>query len=148
MLIKDHVSLFSPQPLRGVNIDYFGTRFLDMSNVYSAKWRSQTLELAKSNNFENLIEGIYVMMSGPNFETAAEVNMLQNFADIVGMSTVPEAITGLHCGIEIQALSMITNYATGLVDQRLTSELIVERANQYLPEFSRLINIIIEGDSK
>jgi purine-nucleoside phosphorylase len=148
MLIKDHISLFSPQPLRGVNIDYFGSRFLDMTDVYSSSWRASTMELAKSNNIK-LVEGVYVMMSGPNFETAAEVNMLKNFADIVGMSTVPEAITGLHCGIKIQALSMITNYATGMNNPppKLDQDFIMARARAYIEDFSKLLVMIIEKDN-
>jgi purine-nucleoside phosphorylase len=146
MLIEDHISLFSPQPLRGVNIDYFGARFLNMSNVYSSQWRERTINNAKNIGIE-VVEGVYVMMSGPNFETKAEVRMLQNYADIIGMSTVPEAITALHCGMQVLGISMITNYATGIEpDQVLSRDFIIERAKTYLPEFSRLLREIITKD--
>lgn len=147
VLISDHISFFSPQPLRGVNIDYFGTRFLDMSDVYSSIWRERTKNLAIENDLK-IVEGTYVMMSGPNFETKAEVKMLQSYADIVGMSTVPEAITGLHCGMKIQAISMVTNYATGLhnslQDGKMSKDYIITQSKIYLPEFSRLLKLIIK----
>ncbi len=114
MMISDHIKFFNDTPLRGQNIDLFGPRFFDMSDAYSARLRT----LAKSKAEElgiPLKEGVYAYMSGPNYETPAEIRMLRTLgADVVGMSTVPEVLCAVHSGMEVFGLSFCVNMAAGI----------------------------------
>lgn len=114
MLIKDHLNLSGFNPLIGKNDERFGPRFPNMNNVYTQDYRRLAAKLAEENNI-TLHEGVYCMLSGPAFETPAEVRMCQILgADANGMSTVPETMTAAYCGIKVLGISALTNYCTGI----------------------------------
>lgn len=145
MLITDHISQFVPSPLIGKNDDSLGLRFPDMSHAYSQDLINKARVIAKELEAE-LKEGVYIQVSGPQFETPAEIKMLAAFgADAVGMSTVTEAIAAKHCGFEIIGLSLVANLACGILDKPLTSEEIVETAEKTKAKFQSLIEGIIKG---
>jgi purine-nucleoside phosphorylase len=129
MLIKDHINFSGQNPLVGANNDKFGPRFPAMNNAYTENLRKKCLNIAKKQNV-SLKEGVYLMVLGPNFETAAEVKMFGLLgADAVGMSTVPEVIVASHSSMEVLGVSVITNYAAGLMDNTPShSETLAEAA--------------------
>lgn len=108
MLIEDHINFLPDNPLRGKNLDEFGPRFPDMSRPYSPFINEKTKAVAKKENIL-LNEGIYVAVTGPNLETRAEYRMFRNFADAVGMSTVPEVIVANHMNLPCAAISVLTD---------------------------------------
>lgn len=108
MLIDDHINLLPDNPLRGKNLDEFGPRFPDMSQPYSAMLNNKLLEIAMRENIV-LHKGVYASIMGPNLETRAEYRMYRNFADAVGMSTVPEVIVANHMGLPCAAISVLTD---------------------------------------
>ena len=117
MLIRDHIKFFNDTPLRGENIDEFGSRFNDLSDLYTKALRKKVKVSAKELNIP-LFEGVYSYMPGPCFETPAEIKMLKTLgADVVGMSTVPEAICASHAGLNVLGLSFITNMAAGIYEK-------------------------------
>ena len=139
MLISDHIKLFDFGPLWGPNIDEFGTRFPDMSSVYSPRLRELAKEVAREQDL-TLREGVYMYFPGPQFETPAEVRAARVLgADAVGMSTVPEAIAAAHCGYEILGVTLCANMAAGVLPQPLSGEEVNEMAEQSAPHFSSLI---------
>lgn len=143
MLIRDHLSFFAPSALRGPNDDSLGPRFPDMTEVYPESFRALAREAAAEENIE-LSEGVYAFMKGPQFETPAEILALKALgADAVGMSTVPEAITAAHAGIEILGMSCITNAAAGLGGGRLTHEEVLETGRLLSDRASRLIERVV-----
>lgn len=114
VLIRDHIKLGFDSPVRGKNNDELGDRFFDMSNAYDPDMRLVAVKAAKEIGIE-LNSGVYAYMTGPQFETPAEIRMLRIMgADLVGMSTVPEVIAGVHCGMRILGLSGVTNMAAGI----------------------------------
>ncbi len=122
MLIKDHINFSGQNPLVGANDESTGPRFPDMSNAYDRDMRRQAKELAAELGI-NLPEGVYLMVLGPNFETAAEIRAFRTLgADAVGMSTVPEVIAAVHAGIKVLAVSAVTNFGTGLQETPLSHE--------------------------
>ncbi len=122
MLIKDHINFSGQNPLVGANDESTGPRFPDMSNAYDRDIRRQAKELAAELGI-NLPEGVYLMVLGPNFETAAEIRAFRTLgADAVGMSTVPEVIAAVHAGIKVLAVSAVTNFGTGLQETPLSHE--------------------------
>lgn len=139
MLIKDHISSFAPNPLIGANIDELGCRFPDMSKVYDPLLSQIIREKAKECGIP-LNEGIYVQLTGPSFESPAEIKMLRSLgADAVGMSTVVEAIAANHMGMRICGISCVANLAAGMTDQPLTHEEVQEASNKAAPLFRQLI---------
>jgi len=108
MLIDDHISLLPDNPLRGKNMDDYGPRFPDMSRPYSAKLNDLITEIAKREKIL-LHKGIYIAVTGPNLETRAEYRMFRNYADAVGMSTVPEVIVANHMNLPCAAISVLTD---------------------------------------
>lgn len=108
MLIDDHINFLPDNPLRGVNNEQLGPRFPDMSQPYSKKLNQLFLDIAAENKIE-LHQGIYIAVMGPNLETRAEYRMFSNFADVVGMSTVPEVIVANHMQLPCAAVSVITD---------------------------------------
>ena len=127
--ITDHINLTGNNPLIGKNLDMFGPRFPDMSEVYDKKFQNLAKEVA-SNHFEYKT-GIYAWFTGPSYETPAEVQFAKNIgADLVGMSTVPEAIVAKHAGMKISAFSLVTNLAAGISKNPLNHEEVVEIADQ------------------
>jgi purine-nucleoside phosphorylase len=143
MLITDHISFFAPSPLRGRNLDEFGTRFPDMCDVYDKGLIENAEKIGNSIGID-LKKGVYAFAQGPMFETPAEIRALRMFgADAVGMSTVPEVITARHCGMKVLGISCITNMAAGILDQRLDHMEVVETAKKVEKTFIRLITDII-----
>lgn len=145
MLICDHIKFFSDSPVRGKNIEEFGEKFFDMSNAYDKDLRATAKETAKELGI-TLHEGVYAYMPGPQYETPAEIRALSILgADAVGMSTVAEVITAAQCGLRTMGISCITNMASGVTDEILSGQEVVEVANMVYNEFSNLIyNIILK----
>ncbi len=128
-LISDHLGFMAPSPLRGPNLGEFGPRFQDMSDVYSKDLRILAKESAKKVNVD-VKEGIYCFFKGPMFETPAEIRAFKVLgADMVGMSTVPEAIVARHCGMKTLGISLVTNKAAGLSSNELNHQEVMEAAN-------------------
>ena len=143
MLISDHIHYSGANPLIGPNLDEFGPRFPDVSDIYTKNLRSQLKEAALNENIM-LKEGVYIGYSGPNYETAAEIRCFRGMgADVVGMSTVPEALVACHCGMKVIGISCITNMATGVLDKKLSHDEVVEIATKVKPEFTKLLGIAI-----
>ncbi len=143
MLIADHLNLMGVNPLRGPNEERFGPRFLDLTTVYSPRLRTLAHEVAREIGLA-VEEGVYAAVSGPSYETPAEIRMLRYLgADAVGMSTVPEAIVARHMGMEVLGISVIANMAAGLAERPLRHEDVLEaaeRAGRMLAEWlARLI---------
>lgn len=139
MLIKDHITNFVPSPLIGENIDELGTRFPDMSEVYSKELRGIVAEIATNHEID-LKAGVYVQLTGPNFETPAEIRMCRTIgADAVGMSTACEAMAARHMGMKIVGISVISNMAAGISKNPLTHEEVQETADKTAPIFKKLI---------
>lgn len=139
MLIKDHISSFAPNPLIGPNIDELGTRFPDMSHVYDEDLQKDIRSAAEENGIE-LFEGVYAQLTGPSFETPAEIQMLHKLGvSAVGMSTVVEAIAANHMGMKICGVSCVSNLAAGMNSAPLTHEEVQEAANAVAPKFEKLL---------
>lgn len=143
MVIRDHLSLFAPSPLRGKNLNEFGPRFPDMSMAYD----HSLIELAFNVSQEldiKLKEGVYAFVQGPMYETPAEIRALGILgADAVGMSTVPEVITANHSGISVLGISCITNMAAGITGNILNHEEVIDVAGKIEQNFSKLVEKII-----
>jgi purine-nucleoside phosphorylase len=143
MIISDHLNLMGANPLLGPNDSRFGVRFPDMSEVYSREFQEIAVEEANALGLE-LRRGVYAAMSGPSYETPAEVRMLRTLgADAVGMSTVPEAIVARQMGMRVLGLSCITNMAAGVVDQPINHEEVMETGAQVRDTFRNLLRRII-----
>lgn len=139
MVITDHISTFAPNPLIGPNIDEIGTRFPDMSSVYNPILCDIILQVAEDFNI-SVQQGIYAQLTGPSFESPAEIRMLGKLgADAVGMSTVVEAIAANHMGMKICAVSCVCNLAAGISENPLTHEEVQEAAAKAAPLFKQLV---------
>lgn len=139
MAIVDHVNLSGFNPLVGPNLDALGPRFPDMSEAYDRGALQVLREAAKSENVA-LSEGVYASLSGPSYETPAEIRMLRILgADAVGMSTVPEVIVAAHMGLKVTGISCITNLASGISQQKLSHQEVAETADQVKDLFTRLL---------
>lgn len=144
MLIADHINFSGKNPLMGPNLDQFGPRFPDMSDVYTKALRERLKPLAAQAGIP-LREGVYVMYSGPSYETPAEIRMFRTLGgDAVGMSTVPEAIAARHAGLQVMGVSCITNMAAGILPQPLSHAEVVETAGRVRAEFTRLLELMID----
>lgn len=145
MLITDHINFSGSNPLIGENLKDFGPRFPDMSESYKKDLREIAKKAASNLNIE-LKEGVYMMFSGPTYETPAEIKMARTFgADAVGMSTVPETIIANHCGIKTLGISCLTNMAAGILDQPLNHEEVIETSTRVKADFLKLMNSLIEN---
>ncbi|MCF8060675.1 MAG: purine-nucleoside phosphorylase [Bacteriovoracaceae bacterium] len=145
VLIKDHLNLTGNNPLLGKNPDFLGPRFPDMTHTYNPEL-SEGIRKAAKNISYNLKDGVYVGVLGPSYETPSEIKMYQTLGgDMVGMSTVAEAIAGHHCGLKIAGISCITNMAAGLGTQELDHADIKEEANRVKGTFISLLNETILG---
>ena len=148
MLIKDHISSFVPSPLLGANIEELGTRFPDMSHVYDEDLQ-QIVKKAACDLGINLKEGGYVQLTGPAYETPAEINMCRMMgADAVGMSTACEAQAAKHMGMKVVGISCISNLAAGISPKPLTHAEITETADAVAPMFKQLLTETIKGIAK
>jgi purine-nucleoside phosphorylase len=144
MVIDDHINLLGKNPLVGPNEDRFGRRFPDMSEVYSRRLRALADASAAAAGLA-LEHGIYIAVSGPSYETPAEIRAFRIIgADAVGMSTVPEAIVARHMGIEVLGISCISNMAAGILPQPLTEEEVIETTSRVRGQFIALIEGILE----
>ena len=143
VLLRDHISLFIPNPLIGENDPDEGERFPDMSEVYDPKLR-ELVEKAASEADVRLESGVYCQLSGPSYETPAEIRLLKGLgADVVGMSTVMEAITAHHTGMKVCAISFVSNMAAGINTHALSHEEVKEAGIQAAPRFTRLVRAAI-----
>jgi purine-nucleoside phosphorylase len=139
MLIRDHILCFFPNPLAGANIAELGTRFPDMSKVYDAALSDAVRGAAQALGIA-LREGVYVQLTGPSFETPAEIRMLRAMgADAVGMSTACEAVAARHSGMRVCGISCVSNLAAGHSDKTLTHAEVQETAGRVAPRFRKLI---------
>lgn len=144
MLIRDHIKLFDDSPLRGKNDDALGVRFPDMSCTYSEALRTSAREAARQMGLP-LQEGVYFYMPGPSFETPAEIRAIRTLGgDAVGMSTVPEAISARHAGLEVLGISCISNMAAGILPQPLTHDEVIETGARVAEKFVALLRAVIE----
>ena len=143
MLISDHLNLMGTNPLRGANDARFGARFPDMTEVYDREYQEIAIREAHEMGIE-LRRGVYAALSGPCYETPAEVRMLRALgADAVGMSTAPEAITARHMGLRLLGISCITNMAAGVTDQLVNHEEVMETGERVRATFAALLRRII-----
>jgi purine-nucleoside phosphorylase len=145
MVISDHLNLMGVNPLRGPNDERFGPRFPDMSAVYSHELQELVVDEAKAIGVE-VRRGIYGALSGPSYETPAEIHLLRNLgADAVGMSTVPEAIVARHMGLEVLGISCITNMAAGISDEPINHEEVMATGDRVRETFSELLRRVISA---
>lgn len=148
MIVSDHIKLNGASPLRGKNVDFFGPRFFDVTDMYTKKLRELALNCAEDSGL-TFREGVYMFFTGPQFETPAEIRAARILgADAVGMSTVTEALTAAHCSMPLLAFSVMTNMAAGVLDQKLSDEevgiaaaKISERFGKYIEKVISQINI-------
>ncbi len=144
MIITDQINFSGDNPLIGKNLDEFGPRFPDLSNAYSKDLVEKAKGVANKLNID-IKTGVYMMFSGPTYETPAEIRMSRVFgADAVGMSTVPEVIVAAHCGMKVLGISCLTNMAAGILDQPLNHEEVMETSAKVKETFTKLMNEIIK----
>ena len=139
MLIADHIATMVPNPLIGANLDKLGPRFPDMSNVYDKGLRGVICQAAKNTSVA-LQQGVYVQLTGPSYETPAEIRMVSNWgADAVGMSTACEAMAAHHMGMRVCGVSCITNMAAGMSGKQLDHAEVQATADLVAHEFRLLV---------
>lgn len=139
MLLTDHITTFVPSPLIGPNEEGLGTRFPDMSEVYSKRLQGLARQAAEKKGI-SLKEGVYVQCTGPNYETPAEIRMFKALgAGAVGMSTACEAMAARHMGLEVCGISCVTNLAAGLSDKALNHKEVQEIADRVSGDFQGLL---------
>lgn len=144
MLISDHINLMGVNPLRGPNVEDLGVRFPDMSEAYPESLRGVAKDVAASMNLQ-LQEGVYLALSGPTYETPAEIRAFRVLgADAVGMSTVPEVIAMSHMQIPVLGISCITNMAAGILKQKLTHQEVMDTTARVQKEFTELVLGVLE----
>jgi purine-nucleoside phosphorylase len=143
VVMRDHINLQATNPLIGPNDERLGPRFPDMSKAYSQSYRTIASEEARRLKME-IQEGVYAAVSGPNYETPAEIRYLRTIgADLVGMSTVPEVIVARHMGIEVLGISCVTNMAAGILDQAINHEEVIETGARVRTQFVALLRAVI-----
>lgn len=143
MLISDHINLTGKNPLTGPNDDRLGPRFPDMSEAYNSDLRNLALGCAERLRIP-LMQGVYLGLAGPSFETPAEIRMARTVgADAVGMSTVLETIAANHAGMRVLGISVITNMAAGMLPQKLSEQEVIETGARVQGDFGRLIMEIV-----
>jgi len=144
MIIKDHINLLGNNPLIGQQ--QMGQRFIDLSHAYSPVLIDRCLKAAEALGI-SINQGVYACMTGPSYETPAEIKMLSILgADAVGMSTVPEVITARQCNMEVLAISCITNMAAGISDNSLNHEEVMQKARAAGERLAMLIGHVIKGE--
>jgi purine-nucleoside phosphorylase len=143
VVIRDHINLQGKNPLIGPNDERFGPRFPDMTDAYFKPYREIALREAKRLGL-GVHEGIYAALSGPSFETPAEIRYLKTIgADLVGMSTVPEVIVARQMGIRVLGISCATNMAAGILDQPLSHAEVIETGERVKSQFVALLRAVI-----
>lgn len=144
MIIKDHISLFTPNPLLGKNEDALGTRFPDMSEPYATTYIQKVKMIAAANGIR-LHEGIYVGVTGPTFETRAEYKLIKIIGgDVVGMSTVQETIAAVHCGMKVFAISVVTDLGIREDNNVITHQEVLEAAHAAEPKLTLLFSELLK----
>jgi len=144
MLLSDHINRMPSHPLIGAHDETWGARFPDQSNVYHPALRAKMRDAAAKLDIP-IAEGVYLASTGPTYETPAEVRCFQTWgADAVGMSTVPEALLGSAAGLKVVALSCISNFAAGILDQPLTHEEVTETTQAAMPRMEALLKGFLE----
>ena len=144
MVLTDHINLMGYNPLRGKNVDEWGPRFPDMSEIYDRELRAKLIAILNKMGV-SFHEGVYCGVSGPTYETPAEVRYLgQIGGGAVGMSTVPEALVARHMGVKVLGVSCITNLAAGLSPTLLTHEEVKETAKMVEAQFSQFLRSFVE----
>lgn len=139
MFITDHINLMGTNPLIGKNDDTLGTRFPDMSEVYSKDLINKAEKIAKDLKI-SYQKGVYIATTGPSYETPAEIKMFRMFGgSAVGMSTAPEAIIANYCGLKVLGISCLTNYAAGVSDTPLNHQEVIETADKVKESFKNLL---------
>lgn len=145
MVLNDHINLMGYNPLRGKNIEEWGPRFPDMSEVYDLDLRRKLITLLNQLGV-SFHEGVYCGVSGPTYETPAEVRYLGKIGGgAVGMSTVSEALAARHMGLKVVGISCITNLAAGISPHPLTHEEVKETAKMVEAQFSQFLRSFVEG---
>ncbi len=140
VLIKDHINLMGINPLIGANSSVLGPRFPDMSRAYN----KELIDIAKKI-IPSLKTGVYAALTGPSYETPAEIRMLRTLgADMIGMSTVPEVIAANYAGLKVLGISCISNMASGILDKALSHKEVVETGRNIAGTFARLLNGILK----
>jgi purine-nucleoside phosphorylase len=143
VLIRDHINLQGTSPLVGANDDRFGVRFPDMTRAYSREYREIAREESAKLKIQ-LHEGVYGALLGPSYETPAEIEHLRRIgADLVGMSTVAEVIAARHMGLEVLAISCVTNMAAGILDQPLSHAEVMETGERVKSTFEALLCAVL-----
>lgn len=144
MIIEDHINFGFDNPLIGPNDNELGVRFPDMSSAYSKELIHVAKSVAKENNID-IKTGVYAFLTGPTYETPAEVRMMSILgADAVGMSTVPEVIAAVHGGMDVLGISCITNMASGILDQPLSHDEVIETTQKVKEKFVAYIEGILK----
>ena len=145
-LITDHIKFFMDSPLRGKNLDEFGTRFPDATHLYTPRLQEVARNVAKAQGMD-LKEGVYMYVPGPSYETPAEIRAIRVLgADLVGMSTVPEVLAAGHAGMEVLGFSLVSNAAAGIVEGATLSEQeVLDAAAAAKERFSQLICDCVEA---
>lgn len=143
VVLTDHINLQGTNPLIGPNEARFGPRFPDMTEAYAKDYRAMAMEEGKRVGID-IFEGVYAGLSGPSYETPAEIHYLRAIgADTVGMSTVPEVIVARHCGIKVLAISCVTNMAAGMEDRPLNHQEVMETGEKVKTQFVALLRAVI-----
>jgi purine-nucleoside phosphorylase len=142
VMLRDHINLQGQNPLIGPNDDRFGLRHPDMTDAYNAQFRQFALEEAQ--RLGRIHEGVYAAVTGPSFETPAEIRFLRTIgADLVGMSTVPEVIAARHMGLEVLAISCVTNMAAGITGEKITHQEVLETGEGVRGKFLALVRAVV-----
>lgn len=143
VVLRDHINLQGSNPLVGPNDERFGPRFPDMTEVYAKGYREIAVKEAQRLGLQ-VSEGVYVALTGPSYETPAEIRCLRTLgADVVGMSTVPEAIAARHMGIEVLGISCVTNMAAGVLENPLNHEEVLETGDRVSGQFIALLQAVL-----
>jgi len=143
VVVRDHINLQGQNPLVGPNDDRLGPRFPDMTYTYEKTYREIALQEARKLSIPDR-EGVYAALLGPSYETPAEIRYLRTIgADLVGMSTVPEAIAARHMGMKVLAISCVTNMAAGVLDKPLHHEEVLEAGRLVMRQFVALLRAVI-----
>ena len=143
VIVRDHINLQGQNPLIGANDERLGLRHPDMTDAYNARFRQFVHEESERLG-GGIFEGVYAAVTGPNFETPAEIRFLRTIgADLVGMSTVPEVIAARHMGMEVLAISLVTNMAAGMTGEKITTEEVVETGERLANKLLALLRVVL-----
>lgn len=144
MIIKDHIKIMGASPLRGRNVEEFGPRFFDVSDMYTKELRELAKACAERIQLK-INEGVYFYWSGPQFETPSEIKAIRLLGgDAVGMSTVTEALAAAHCQMKVLGLSLMTNMAAGVLDEPLTTSEVAVAGEKAAGKFKELLREIVK----